>query len=606
MKRALLTALVSVFCFFAKAQQSPAAIDTMKAKLARATTAEEKVKQLADLSMSYTSINLVEAERYAEAMLKEAEISRKRDLIAKSHYYNGLRYSFLAVNKEYLQKSIASYHQALSVAKAAKLDKEMTEALLGLADVNTKVPDLDKSMNYTSQAFGIASAIKNDSLQVACHLLYGNIYNRKKERLLALRSYLQGLRIAEEAAHHNSMRSCYTSLSNFYAGIKEYDKAIDFAQKAVDDLPNVKMENAAYWRVVDLYGLGNLYVQKKNFTMSEHYFTESIRVADSLNYAPLKRPGYNGLLTQYIEADQPQKALDYLNKATELKQSAYSMGFGHTVDAAYGIIYTKLGRFDSARASFARAAPVYEATTTPAMRMNFYTNYGDLYKATGELPTAIAYYLRAKGLADTVANLEAQRDVATQLDSLYARAGDLQQSRLYNSLYYTYKDSLQKLGEQKDIMQAELADEQQRQERIRREEAAALERKHTVQYTGIAIGIAVVFVLLVAMGIFRVSETTIKVMGFFSFILLFEFIILIADAKIHHMTHGEPLPVLAIKIVLIAALLPLHHWLEHKVVHYLTSRRLIIPERRSIWQALVPKKKVHGGHGVEKERASHG
>lgn len=605
MKARLLTILL-LFFVFAKAQQNLAAIDTMKAKLARAATADEKVDLLGSITMSYTSINPDEADRYAEAMLKEAEISRKRALISKSHYYNGYRYSFLAANKEYVQKSIASYNQALAVAKSAKLDKESIEALLGLADIHTKVPDLDKSMNYTSQAFGIASAIKNDSLQVACHLLYGNIYNRRKERLLALRSYLQGLRIAEEAAHHNTMRSCYTSLSNFYAGIKDYDKAIDFAQKAIDDLPNVKMENASYWRVVDMYGMGNLYVQKKNFAMSEHYFNESICLADSLKYPPLKMAGYNGLLNQYIEAGQPQKALDYFNKSTELKQSAGRMGFNHTVDVAYGIIYTKLGRFDSARACFARAAPVVEAKTAPSLRLSFYTHYGDLYKATGELPKAIAYYSRAKGLADTIANLEWQEETAKQLDSLYAKSGDLAQSRLYNSLYYTYKDSLQKLGEQKDIMQAELADEQQRAERIKREEAAALERKHTVQYTGIAIGIAVVFILLVAMGIFRVSETTIKVMGFFSFILLFEFIILIADTKIHHWTHGEPLPILAIKIVLIAALLPLHHWLEHKVVHYLASRRLIIPKGKSIWHLFTPKKQVHDGHHAEKEKASHG
>ena len=190
-------------------------------------------------------------------------------------------------------------------------------------------------------------------------------------------------------------------------------------------------------------------------------------------------------------------------------------------------------------------------------------------------------------------NLDWQETVAKELDSLYAKAGDYKQSRLYGNLYHTYKDSLQKLGEQKDLMQAELGDEQQRQERLAREEAAALDRKHSVQYMGIAIAIGIVFILLVAMGIFRVSEGTIKVMGFFSFILLFEFIILLADAKIHHWTHGEPLPILGIKIVLIAMLLPLHHWLEHKVVSYLASKRLIIPSRKTLWQSIAVKKKVH-------------
>lgn len=591
MKCRLLTIFVILFSIAAKGQ-TPALVDSFKAKIARAKTPDDKIQAMAELSMVLMNTNIAEAEKYGAMMVKEAELSRKRNVMAKAHLYNGMRYSFLAMNKEYVQKSIASYSVALDIAKTNKLEKETVEALIGLAGINTRVPDLDKSLSYTTQAFAIASAIKDDSLQTGCYLMFGEVYGKKKERLLSLRNYLQALRIAEETGHHNTLRTCYSSLSGFYAGIKEYDKAIDFAQKAMDELPFITAENKAYLRVVDLFGLGNLYVQKKSFEMSVHYFEESIRLADSLHYEPLKMPAYNGLLNQYLLANQPEKALEFFNTRKDLKQFIKNFGFGHVVDAAYGVIYTKLHQADSAKAYFAKAAPAYEAKATPSNRLSFYTQYGDMYNETGDLPNAIEYYRKAKALADTINNLEWQQETAKQLDSLYAKTGDFKQSRLYNNLYHTYKDSLQKLGEQKDLMQAELADEQQRQERIRKEELAALEKKHTMQYTGISIGIGIVFIFLVAMGIFRVSETTIRVMGFFSFILLFEFIILIADAKIHHWTHGEPLPILAIKIVLIAALLPLHHWLEHKVVSYLASRRLIIPSGRSIWHTLTLRKKA--------------
>lgn len=64
-------------------------------------------------------------------------------------------------------------------------------------------------------------------------------------------------------------------------------------------------------------------------------------------------------------------------------------------------------------------------------------------------------------------------------------------------------------------------------------------------------------------------------LGFFSFIFLFEFIILLADNSIHHWTHGEPWKILLIKIFLIAFLLPFHHWIEKRVVDYLLNHRLI-------------------------------
>ncbi len=210
-----------------------------------------------------------------------------------------------------------------------------------------------------------------------------------------------------------------------------------------------------------------------------------------------------------------------------------------------------MGKFYSAQYYFAKALPGFERTSTLVSKLEFYIQYADFYSKSGKGPAAVEYYTKAKSLADEMANLEWQQVISKELDSIYLRAGDYKQSHYYNSLYHQYN----------------------------------------VQYMGITIGIAIVFLLLVLMGIFKVSEATIKTIGFFAFILLFEFIILLADAKIHHWTHGEPLPILGIKIVLIAMLLPLHHWLEHKVVSYLASRRLIIPSGKSLWKNISAKQK---------------
>lgn len=600
MKRRLLTGILLFAVSFVYAQQKPAILDSFKRKIALSKTPEEKVENLGDMSMVMMNTDTAEADHYGELMMREAEISRKRPLMAKALLYNALRYSTIPANRSFLQKSISLYTKALAFARENKLEKETVEALLGLASTNSKIPDLDKSLSFATQAFSIASSLKDDTLRVDCYNRFGDIYQRKKERLLALRNYLSALQIAEDVKNHNYLRSCYANLAGFYADIKEYDKAIDYSQRATEELLLTAAENKSYMRVVDLFGLGGLYVAKKNYEMSSYYFDSSIRLADSLHYEPLKMPGYNGLLNQYLQAGQPEKALAFFNSRPDFKKFILGFGFNHVIDQAYGVIYTKLQKFDSAKYYFAKATPGFETRMAPASRIAFYTQYGDMYDKAGEGGKAIEYYSKAKALADGIANLEWQQETAKALDSLYAKQGDFKQSRLYANLYQGYKDSLQKLGEQKDLMQAEIGDEQQRQARIQKEEEAALDHRHTVQYTGIAIGIGIIFTLLVAMGIFKVSVGTIRVMGFFSFILLFEFIILLADTKIHHWTHGEPLPLLGIKIVLIAALLPFHHWLEHKVVHYLTTHHLIIPDRKSIWQSLTLKKKSveHASHNV--------
>jgi hypothetical protein len=136
-------------------------------------------------------------------------------------------------------------------------------------------------------------------------------------------------------------------------------------------------------------------------------------------------------------------------------------------------------------------------------------------------------------------------------------------------LLYTIKDSLDKQQKANDLLSVEVDIENKRTEREKTIQKEKVLKRNNLQYLGITAFIIGLFIALAAMGKFKVKPWLIRSLGFISFILLFEFIILLIDHKLHEITNGEPLPILLVKIVLIAMLLPLHHWLEHKVIHYL-------------------------------------
>src|SRR5690606_40201574 len=88
--------------------------------------------------------------------------------------------------------------------------------------------------------------------------------------------------------------------------------------------------------------------------------------------------------------------------------------------------------------------------------------------------------------------------------------------------------------------------------------------------------------------------TMIRLMGYFFFISLFEFFILIIDHHVLiHYLHNQPLKIWLVKIGLIAMLVPFQHFLEIKVTGFLESRALIIAwQGFSIRKWLATKKKV--------------
>jgi hypothetical protein len=101
------------------------------------------------------------------------------------------------------------------------------------------------------------------------------------------------------------------------------------------------------------------------------------------------------------------------------------------------------------------------------------------------------------------------------------------------------------------------------------------ERKHNLQIMAITVMVTGFFGFMLFLGMFAVSKTTIKMLGYFAFISLFEFIIVLLDHPINALSHGEPLKIWAMKICLIALLVPLQHFLEHRLIHFLQSRKLL-------------------------------
>ena len=171
--------------------------------------------------------------------------------------------------------------------------------------------------------------------------------------------------------------------------------------------------------------------------------------------------------------------------------------------------------------------------------------------------------------------MEEVQSAYKHLDSLYEKKGDFKLANQYNGLYYQYKDSIDKLKKENELAQIEALDEQQRRQKAEIEAQEEKVKRNRIQYMGITIAIGILFIALVMMGWFKVSAATIKVIGFFSFLIFFEFIFLVFKKNINGLTNGSPLYDLAFMIGLAAILVPLHHWLEHRVIHFLTSHHML-------------------------------
>lgn len=117
-------------------------------------------------------------------------------------------------------------------------------------------------------------------------------------------------------------------------------------------------------------------------------------------------------------------------------------------------------------------------------------------------------------------------------------------------------------------------------------------RKHHIQYLIITLAIVFFIMTIITLSLYNMPKWWLKSMSFISFILLFEFIILIIDTKLHDWSHGDPYKILGAKVLIISLLLPFHHWAEKKFVDLLIRgevskffkliKKKIYPEKKEI------------------------
>jgi len=575
MRKGLILGLLLVCTCVLQAQNDDHILDSLKKGVIAAHTDGDKVHVLMEICNYYSVQGNKLSKTYSDQAIEIAELSRDRRLIARTWVQAGNALLNWAL-EENLSAAMDCFQHAEKVARENDLDEELGFAYNGMARAARLKGDYTQALNYNNLALSIASASRDDSLKVASYNSIGNTYQYRNEKLLAFRNFLDALNIAELTGKDELITLANTAVGGFYASIEENDKAIDYYMK---NMAIHKRTGNRYALLDDYENVGKMFSVKKQPDLALSMFEKCIALADSLQYKGYKFYPYIDIANMYFGTGEMQKGMDYLNSHADVLNFFQSSGMNFFLDEGYGFIYSQLHKFDSAAYYFRKAEPEMEKKASPRRRNNFYCELGDLYKLKADYPMAIQYYLKARTIGQEIKDIEVLENAAKNLDTLYGKAGDFKTAYTYNMEYNQYKDSIRNLAKDADLLKLEVDNDNRRRERLAKEEEERTLRRHNIQYMGFTIGLAVLFVVLVMLGFFMVSPRTIRALGFFSFIFLFEFIILLTDKQIHEWTHGEPWKVLLIKIFLAAMLLPLHHWLEHKVIHYLNTRRKIKPGR---------------------------
>jgi len=159
------------------------------------------------------------------------------------------------------------------------------------------------------------------------------------------------------------------------------------------------------------------------------------------------------------------------------------------------------------------------------------------------------------------------------LSNIAKQQGNYEEALEMFELYILMRDSIKNEKTQKaairqqtkyEFEKAQLVKEQEEREAARLE-AEANSRRDNLQYSVILIAILVLFGGVLSLGFINVSERTAEGIIFFSFLILFEFLLVLADPYIDNWSGGAPGVKLLFNAGIAALIFPAHAFFESRL-----------------------------------------
>jgi tetratricopeptide (TPR) repeat protein len=540
-------------------------IDSLKHLLEDAKTDKEKVKlsgRLAEYFFVY------EDDRAGDSMLqmqyRVAEISGKKDLIIASLFCTAVTNLNNWRSKESFNRALAHMQKALDYARAIGDESHITLAYTRIASLYRKRGQLDNAYYNANNAFTSSLNIKDDSIKILAAIELGDCYQLRGESLMAFKTYIRAFDLSVDIDNTSLQSEVYHRYANLYHSLGNDNLAKEQLVKSRE--LNEKNKN--------IEGLINDYIDISRATEERFYVDKALELAYSINsekyiiYAKRILYGYYA----YIIGNS-DSTIHYINSNPDLKQVFLNEG----TSGFYwrlGSVFHYSSKPDSALYYFNLAKPGLESDFDLNTLQQLYEEMGECYDLINSPKDAIIYYSKALELNNQTNDPVKAAKYSAALSKMYENLHDYENALRYSQRTSILKDSLQKLSNLRDISLIEVSNEKKNHERELERLAQQQITLRNLQYMAITVAITLIFLLMIIIGMFRISRLTIKLLGYFSFISLFEFIVLLIDPFLHRIAHGEPLKIWLMKIVLIAILVPFQHYLEHGMIRFIESRRL--------------------------------
>lgn len=394
--------------------------------------------------------------------------------------------------------------------------------------------DNDSAVLYGNKALELSKKIKWRKGQAGSEKRLFRYYFKKGNHPKALSLMLSAIEGYEQLKDTVNIIDCLNRVARIYKEEDDPSRAIIYAKRCHALAVEI---NNLLWIQVTAYNLATDYLEIKMADSSLFYFQKCYQLANAVNDNDVNKNhsmlySLQGLGNVHLLMNDTDLALSYLYKSIPFAFKINDPSLLRGIYFSMAEVFKRMERYDSSLIYSEKALMYAIKDNNPKRLIEVYKQLANLYKGENN-EKAVEYFGMLSALSDSLFTSQKRREMAN----------------------LTFNE---------EERQKELLLQQQRE---------STERKHNLQYAGIAIGlIAFVILFLLLSRSIIVKTKFIEFFGVLGLLAVFEFINLFIHPYLGTATNHSPVLMLAVLIAIAALLIPLHHKLEKWITKIMVEK----------------------------------
>ncbi|MCD4817143.1 MAG: tetratricopeptide repeat protein [Candidatus Cloacimonetes bacterium] len=343
MKKLYFLLMLIISIFLSSVQTN---IDSLQTSLHKATSIDEKISILDELSHLHWTISFEKALNYA---MQVSEISTTDKQKAAAHQTIGNVYSYV---KDY-PNALEHYQKSLKIDRKIKNKKGIAKSYINIGVIYLNLSDYDTSLDYFLKAIKIVET-NGDKISYAAVLKnIGSVYWYLKNYNKALEYFINAKEIEQELNDLEGVAGSLSNIGTIYWFTNDNNKALNYFNEALAVSRQIgdKIIIAG-----TLNNIGELHFGKNDFSQAMNYYEQSLKIKNEIN-------DKNGLANTLLNIGNLHLEKKELDKAQEKYLTGLKIAQEIKSKTLCEQYYSHLSQLYSARQNYEEALKLFQQYT---------------------------------------------------------------------------------------------------------------------------------------------------------------------------------------------------------------------------------------------------